>query len=554
MQFETADLIIFAGWLIFMMGFGIWISQKDKQKTTQDYFLASKALPWWAVGGSLIASNISAEQFIGMSGSGYVLGMAIATYELMAALTLLVVAKFFLPIFLKKEIYTMPQFLEVRFDSRVRTGLAIFWVLLFVFVNITSVLYLGGLAVEKIMGVKMIYAVIGIAIFASTFSISGGLKAVVWTDVIQVVALIFGGLLASYMVLDAVGGGFFAGLAMLIEKAPEKFDMIFTSDVFYESAGAEMGKMISHTGTETDTLKSAYKLLPGISVLIGGMWIANLYYWGTNQYIIQRALAAKSLEEAQTGTAFAAFMKIFLPIIVVVPGIAAFVLGADIAKPDEAYPWVLGNYVSTGFKGLAFAALIAAIGSSLSSMVNSTSTIFTLDIYKPFFFKRDAGAKKGDVLSAKEEKHLVYVGKLTSAIALVVGILVAPMLGNLDQAFQYIQEYTGFISPGVVAVFILGLFWKKTSTNAALAAIFLAIPLSVAFKFGTPDLPFIDRMGFSFLIIAVVMAIISFMENKEGDDPKAIYFGTDLFKTNGIFNIASVAVLIILALIYTIWW
>lgn len=536
-NFSTTDLVIFIGWIVFMMGSGIWISRRSKQETTQDYFLASKALPWWAIGGSLIASNISAEQFIGMSGSGYVVGMAIASYELMAAVTLLIIAKFFLPIYLKKGIYTMPQFLEERFDHRVRTGMAVFWVLLFVFVNITSVLYLGGLAMQTIIGIKLIYGVIGLALFSSTFSIMGGLKAVVWTEVIQVVVLIGGGLVASVLVLEALGGDFITGLKMLVEKAPEKFDMIL------------------------DRSNPQYMNLPGISVLIGGMWIANIYYWGNNQYIIQRALAAKDLKEAQHGTAFAAFLKILLPLIVVVPGIAAYVLKADIQKPDEAYPWVLSNYVTVGFKGLTLAALVAAIGSSISAMVNSASTIFTLDIYRPHFMKKTSGedaylnAQEHDSskLSHTQEKQLVRIGRISATVALALGVIVAPLLGNLDQAFQYIQEYTGFISPGVVAVFLLGLFWKRTSTNAALAAVILAIPLSAGFKFLLPGLPFMDRMGTCFLIIAAIMIVISLLENK-GDDAKAIPLERGLFKTTTTFNISAVAVMGILALIYAIFW
>lgn len=518
MNFSTIDLSIFAGYLILMMGFGLWISNYQKAKTSQDYFLASKALPWWAVGGSLIASNISAEQFIGMSGSGYVVGFAIAAYELMAALTLILVAKYFLPIYLEKGIYTMPQFLEKRFDHRVRTGLAVFWVLLFIFVNITSVLYLGGLALENIMNIPLTYAIIGLAIYASTFSIFGGLKAVAWTDVVQVVVLIFGGLLASVLVLDALGGSFIGGLTAMFEKAPEKFDMILSKD------------------------HPEFKNLPGISVLIGGMWIANLYYWGNNQYIIQRALAAKSLKEAQLGTAFAAVIKMVLPIIVVVPGIAAFVLGADIEKADEAYPWVLNNYVTVGFKGLAFAALIAAVGSSLSSMVNSTSTIFTLDIYKTFASKEIADEK------------LVRVGKIAAAGSLLIGVLVAPLLGNLDQAFQYIQEYTGFISPGVVAIFLFGLFWKKTSANAALWATILAIPLSAGIKILFPDFPFIDRMGVTFLIISIILIVISYLDNGKDADPKAIAINSSLFQTSKLFNTLSLVVIALLVLIYGLFW
>lgn len=521
MNLSTIDLVIFAAWILFMVAQGIWLSFK-KQETTREYFLASSALPWWAVGGSLIASNISAEQFIAMSGSGYVVGMAIASYELMAAVTLLIVGKYFLPIFLKKGIYTMPQFLEQRFDHRVRTGMAVFWVLLFVFVNITSVLYLGGLALKTIMGIPLIWGVIGLALFAATFSVGGGLKAVVWTEVVQVVILVLGGLLTTVMVLNALGGSFFGGLKMLVEQAPEKFDMIL------------------------DKSNPEYINLPGISVLIGGLWIANLYYWGNNQYIIQRALAAKSIKEAQAGTAFAAFLKLLIPIIVVIPGIVAFVLKAPISRPDEAYPWVLSNYVTVGFKGIAFAALVAAIGSTLSSVVNSASTIFTLDIYKTFFLKNIEE-------ETVRERHLVRVGKISAAVAILIGVIMAPLLGNLDQAFQYIQEYTGFISPGVVAVFLLGLFWKRTSTNAALTAVILAIPLSTAFKFMAPALPFMDRMGICFLIIAAIMVAISLWENKNADK-RAIVFEKGLFKTSPVFNIAAVVIMGLLAVIYAVFW
>ncbi|MCL4109205.1 UNVERIFIED_CONTAM: hypothetical protein GTU68_062973 [Idotea baltica] len=458
-----------------MIGIGIWFA-KGKNENANDYFLASSALPWWAVGGSLIASNISTEQILGMNGSGFEIGLAIASYELMAAVTLLLVAKFFLPVFIEKGIYTMPQFLEQRYDNRVRTALAIFWIFLFVFVNITSVLYLGGLAIESIIGIPLIYGIAGLVIYSASFSIFGGLKAVVWTDVIQVIVLILGGFVASYLVVSAVGeGSFLFGMSTLLEEVPERFKMVF------------------------GTTKSAYSLLPGISVLLGGMWIANIYYWGTNQYIIQRALASKSLNEAQKGVAFAAFLKILMPLIVVIPGIAAFHLQADIAKADQAFPWVLNNYVISGFKGLVFAALVAAIGSSISSIVNSTSTIFTLDLYK-------------QMVANPPEKKLVQVGRVSAGVALIVGALVAPMLQSLGQVFQYIQEYTGFISPGVVAIFIFGLFWKPTTASAANVAVILSIPLSWALQVFFPELPFIDRMGFCFLVLSTVLVIISVIQ------------------------------------------
>ena len=601
-NFTTADMTLFVGYILMIVGFGIWLSRKKGgTETTQDYFLASRALPWWAVGGSLIASNISTEQMLGMNGSGFAVGLAIGTYELMAAATLLIVAKFFLPVFLKKEIYTMPQFLQERFDGRVRTILAFFWVALFVFVNITSVLYLGSLAIQSILGLPLWVGIIGLVLYSASFSIFGGLKAVVWTDVIQVVVLVIGGMMASYMIVTAVGGGgYFDGLMVLYEKVPEKFDMIFTKDVTY-------------TDLESGAVKSAYDLLPGISVLIGGMWIANLYYWGMNQYIIQRALAAKDISEAQKGVAFAAFLKIFMPLIVVIPGIAAYVIlndpeaygytGAGINKADEAFPWVLNNFVGPGFKGLVFAALVAAIGSSISSMVNSASTIFTLDIYKTI------------IRPGSSDPHLVRTGKVTATMALLIGALIAPALGSLEQVFQYIQEYTGFISPGVLVVFIFGLFWRRATANAALTVVLLSIPLSWSLKVFVPELPFLDRMGFSFLLLAAVMAFMSLAESKatasgaindkkfrmipvaalllisipagfkilledtavsdlfgvvilllsaivivallrenKADNENAIVLEDGLFRTESIFNLSAFAVCAILAVLYAVLW
>lgn len=479
MNFENIDITVFAGYILLMVGFGIWLSRSSGNESSKDYFLASGALPWWAVGGSLIASNISTEQILGMNGSGYLMGLAIGAYELLAALTLLVVAKFFLPIFIRNGIYTMPQFLEQRFNGTVRTIMAFFWVALFLFVNITSIFYLGGLAIETISGVNFMYGILFLALYSAAFSIFGGLKAVVWTDVAQVVVLVIGGLMACYFVVSEVGdGGFFNGLTTLYDRAPEKFDLILSKDNPYFSD------------------------LPGIGVLIGGMWIANLYYWGNNQYIIQRALAAQSIQEAQRGVAFAALLKLFMPLIVVVPGIAAFVLGADLEKPDQAFPWVLNNFVGVGFKGLVFAALVAAIGSSISSMVNSVSTIFTLDIYK-VFIKKDAS-----------DRHYVNTGKITAGASLLIGILVAPALGSLDQVFQYIQEYTGFISPGVVAVFFFGILWRRTTSNAALAAILISVPLNFALQQFFPVLPFLDRMAFTFLIVSTAIVGISLAETR----------------------------------------
>ena len=521
MNFSTVDYVVFIGYILFIIGLGLWVSREKKghQKDSSDYFLASKSLPWWAIGASLIAANISAEQFIGMSGSGYVIGLGIATYEWTAAIALIVIAKFFLPIFLKEGIYTMPQLLEIRYDRRVRTGLAVFWLLLYIFVNLTSVLYLGALALRTIMGIQLMYGIIGLAVFSALYTIYGGLKAVAWTDVVQVTVLIVGGLVTTFFALNAVSGGegFLRGFADLIHQAPEKFDMIL------------------------DKSNPNFKELPGLGVLLGGMWMAHFFYWGCNQYITQRALAAKNIKEAQRGLMFGGYLKILTPLIVVIPGIVAFALKADIVKPDEAYPWLLSNFVPMGLKGLAFAALIAAIVSSLSSMVNSTATIFSMDIYKQII-KKDAS-----------ESQLVLTGRIGSAVALIIAVLIAPTLTSLEQAFQFIQEFTGFISPGIFAIFIFGLFWKKATANSALWAAVLTIPLSLGIKALIPTLPFLNRMGIVFVILSIIVIAITLVESR-ADDPKAIKIEKGLFHTETIFNVGSIGICAILAVFYILFW
>lgn len=522
MQLQGIDLIIFAVYIVGVILFGIWIANREKATTASDYFLASRSLPWWAVGGSLIASNISAEQIIGMNGSGFELGLAIATYELMAAITLILVAKFLLPVFLKKEIYTMPQFLEERYDGTVRTIMSVFWIILFVFVNISTVLYLGALAIEQLLDVPLIYGIAGLVLYSACFSIFGGLKAVVWTDVVQVIVLMLGGTLAAIGILSYVGdGSVLTGIQLLWDTVPDHFEMLFEpNDTYIDVAAAnEIATGFAADGTPTtlvdgDQIKSSFNLLPGFAMLLGGMWIVNGYYWGNNQYIIQRALAAKNLPEAQKGIAFAAFMKLFIPFFAVLPGIAAFYLlnvkgeTVDIIKADQAFPWVLGNHVGVGFKGLTFAALVAAIGSSISSMVNSASTIFTIDIYNKFL---NPGAS---------EKRQVGMGQIAAAASLVIGAAIAPIWVNAGQAFQIIQEYTGFISPGVLTVFIFGMFYRRGTSKAALVVVLLSVPLSVVFKFLMPDLPFLDRMALIFLISSGLMILVSSFTSKKSAHPE----------------------------------
>ena len=534
-SFELIDYIIFLGYAILILGVGLWVSRDKKghQKNAEDYFLASKSLPWWAIGTSLIAANISAEQFIGMSGSGYALGLAIASYEWMAAITLLIVGKYFLPIFIDKGLYTIPEFVEKRFSTNLKTILAVFWIGLYVFVNLASVLYLGALALEIIMGIPMYYGVLGLALFAAAYSLYGGLSAVAWTDVIQVVFLTLGGLVTTYLALNNVseGNGIIAGLKEIYNSAPEKFSMIL------EPSNPE------------------YKNLPGIGVLVGGMWVANLYYWGFNQYIIQRTLAAKSLEESQKGILLAAALKLIIPLIVVVPGIAAYVMikdtaGFDTFKADNAYPWLL-KLLPPGMKGLAFAALTAAIVSSLASMLNSTSTIFTMDIYKQYI-KPDA-----------TDKQTVNTGRLSACIALLISGIMAPLLGGIDQAFQFIQEYTGVVSPGILAVFILGLFWKKTTNKAAIIGALTSIPIAMYFKVAPKgwssssffvNVPFLDQMGYTAILTMVVIILVSYIQNKGVKDSKGIEINKSTFKTSGIFNITSFAIMLILAALYAFFW
>ncbi|GMQ27548.1 sodium/sugar symporter [Algoriphagus confluentis] len=547
MLLEPIDLAVFVGYCLLIIGMGLFVSREKKGhvKNSSDYFLASKALPWWAVGASLIASNISAEQFIGMSGSGFALGLAISTYEWMAAATLLVVAIFFLPVYIKKGIYTMPGFLLDRYDTRVRTTMAVFWLLLYVFVNLTSVLYLGALTLNTILDVPLFTGIVGLALFAMVYSIYGGLKAVAWTDVVQVVFLIAGGLATTYIALSMVGNGdAWEGLGLLRKEVPGHFSMILSK-----------GEMMIPDGK--GGTKDAYLELPGLSVLVGGMWITNLSYWGFNQYITQRALAAKSLDEAQKGMIFAGFLKLLMPLIVVIPGIAAWVIvknGGDttfiqsmtdpatgLVKSDRAYPTLL-QLLPVGLKGLAFAALTAAIVSSLASMANSTSTIFTMDIYTKYFGK-----------NASETKQ-VTVGRITALVAFAIASIVAPALGQLDQAFQFIQEYTGFISPGVFAIFFFGVFWKKTTSNAALVGASLSIPLSVVLKAVFPNLPFLDRMGVVFLILSTLMVVISLVEGKGKDHPNSIEVNRDLFRTSTQFKIGAILIAGIIAGLYTIFW
>lgn len=545
MEFSLVDYGVFTVYILGIVGLGLWVSRKKsgEEKNSKDYFLASKSLPWWAVGASLIAANISAEQFIAMSGSGFAVGLAIASYEWMAAITLIIVGKYFLPIFIEKGLYTIPEFIEKRFSTNLKTILAVFWIALFVFVNITTVLFLGGKALDTIIGNGdgsiIIYAIIILALIAAAYSLYGGLSAVAWTDVVQVALLVIGGFITTFIALDAVTaeGGILNGLSHIYNGASEKFHMILPR---------------SH---------EEYSNLPGIAVLIGGMWVANLYYWGFNQYIIQRTLAAKSLAEAQRGIAFAAFLKMIIPFIIVVPGIVAFVMyaapdGSAVIPGvqdafntvdgkinyDKAYPWLVSMFIPTGLKGLVLAALTAAIVSSLASMLNSASTIFTMDIFKAL------------VKTEVSEQKLVTVGRISAAIFLVIAVIVAPFLGSIPQMFQYIQEYTGLVSPGVLAVFLMGLFWKKTTNQGAIAGVLISIVIAAALKATIVELPFMDQMLYTLLLSMVVIAGVSLTTSENDDDVKAISLTGSMFKTDSVFNLSAYIIMLMLVILYALFW
>jgi SSS family solute:Na+ symporter len=534
------DYTIFLVYFVLVSGYGYWVyrNKKSTGSGTKDYFLAEGSLTWWAIGASIIASNISAEHFIGMSGSGFAMGLAIASYEWMAAATLIIVAAFFLPIYLKNKIYTMPQFLAGRYNDTVSTLMTVFWLLVYVLVNLTSIFFLGAIAIETITGIPFNLCIVLLGIFSVVITL-GGMKVIGYTDVVQVFVLVAGGLVTCYMALSMVSEKLqvdtvLGALPVLKAEAADHFHMIFSkNDKFYNE-------------------------LPGIAVLVGGLWINNLNYWGCNQYIVQRALGA-DLKTGRSGLLFAAFLKLLIPLIVVIPGICAYVLfkhgyfqqemlESGSVKPDHAYP-VLMNLLPSGLKGLAFAALTAAIVASLAGKSNSIATIFTLDIYKKFINKDAA------------ESQLLRVGRWSVIIASLIAIMIAPALRSFDQVYQFVQEYVGFISPGVFAIFLLGFFWKRTTSAAALTAAVLTIPLSTLFKFlpilsggYIAEIPFLNRMSWVFAIILITMAAVTLADPRSRNNPQGIEINARMFRVSPSFIVLSVIICGILAGLYTAFW
>jgi len=546
------DILIVCIYAIGIFGLAQWVSREraGHAKNSSDYFLASKDLPWWAIGALLIAANISAEQIVGMSGAGYRIGLAIASYEWMAALTLLIVGKYFLPIFLKNEIYTMPQFLEQRYGPTIRTLMAIFWLALYIFVNLTSIIWLGSIAVNKVAGVEQDVALFALGGFALLYQLYGGLKAVALTDIVQVTLLVIGGLIISGLTLNAVGGGqgVWMGFTTLLARAPEKFNMIL-----------EPGEV-------------GYQELPGLAVLVGGMWIANLSYWGFNQYIIQRALAARNIGEAQKGVVFAAFLKLLMPAVVVLPGLAAVLLAPGLNPADEAYPTMM-HYLPPGLLGLVFAALMAAVVASTASKINSIATIFTLDLYAKYrgiatraedegriSRDRDAATHTAyplatdESLRAKNEKHFVLVGRIVAVLATLIAVLAArPLLGGADQAIHFIREFSGFFTPGITVIFLLGLYWKRASEAGAIAAAVASVSLSYLLKAFMPHFPFMNRIALVFLIALVLAVVLSLAFPAAAARDRITTTGVS-YRTTAGFNVAAMAVVAILIALYASMW
>ncbi len=571
--FATIDYVVFAAYIVLLVGLGIFLSRgkKGEEKSSTDYFLAGNTLTWWAVGASLIAANISAEQFIGMSGSAFASGIAQAAYELMAAATLLVVGKFLLPLMIEKKIFTIPQFLRERYNWGVGLAFSLLWLFLYVFVNLTSVAWLGALAIQQILGlptdmivqfggmeidqVRMVIILV-LFVIAGLYSIYGGLASVAWTDVMQVTFLVGGGLITAYAALSVIGAevwgcGALEALGNIyswcIDQAGDKhFNLVVTRN-------EELYPVINGVVENGVTVQKEdpYFTNPGIVLIFGALWLTNLGYWGFNQYIIQKGLAAKSLAEAKKGMIFAAFLKILIPFIVCIPGVCAFyimngdgealealrqTLAGGIERSDDAYPFLIRNFTPTFVKGLSFAALAAAVISSLASMFNSTSTLFTMDIYKQFINKNAS------------EKQLVNVGRITSVSALLIALVaVYPLMGGIDQAFQFIQEYSAFVYPGVVVIFGLGLLWKRASGAAAVAAAFGTFFFSILFKFTLPDVPFLIRSGYVFIVLTIMFVTISLYSNKavKADELSEKTIKTQLFWSKALYAVSVLSIVVL---------
>jgi SSS family solute:Na+ symporter len=473
MNLHWADLTVFIAFFVVVIGVSMYKSRRER--SGEDFFLAGRSLVWPLIGFSLIAANISTEHFVGMSGQGAgVSGLAVASYEWMAAITLVIVALFFLPKFLKAGIYTIPEYLEYRYSPSARGLMAFYLVIMYVAVSIAAVVYTGALALHTIFDVDLVKAVWLIGIIAALYTTWGGLKAVAWADLFQGSALILGGIVTLIVGLKAVGGW-----GAFLAANPEKLHVIMPAN---------------------------HPVIPWTTLLIG-LWIPNFYYWGLNQFITQRTLAAKSLKQGQLGIIFAAFLKLLIPFIIIMPGIISWQLfKAELTAPgattDQAYPLLIKNLVGPGLRGFILAAIAGAVISTLGSLLNSVATLLTMDLYKRHI-KKDASGKS-----------LIRIGRWSTLVFVVAVCLIAPQLGNpkFKGIFNYIQEFQGFISPGILAAFVFGLFVKRTPRVAGIAALLLNIPIYGVLMWKFSSIAFLNRIGITFAAILVILTVITLVK------------------------------------------
>lgn len=486
MHITTLDLIIFAGYLLSVMAVGILASRK--REAADDYFLAGRNLTWWVIGGSLIAANISTHHFIGMSGQAFTIGLAIASYEWLAAIALILYGKFFLPYYLKTRITTMPEFLENRYNVHVRVVFAVISLIGYVFIELAVVLYTGSLAMQSMFGLPLIYGLAILCFIGGGYTIYGGLKSVAFTDIIQVAVLIAGGLAVTIVGLIKVGKAdpmfadtLFGGFQALLHGSPEKFHMV---------------QSYNHPD------------LPWIGVFFGGLWLANIFYWGCNQFITQRTLAARNVWHGQMGVVFAGYLKLLVPVLVVLPGIIAFRLydpqtGLShqefaLSKGDLAFPTLVKLLLPSGISGLVMAGLMGAVMSTIASLLSSSSSIFTFDVYQRYLSK-DAG-----------HQQLIRVGRITAFSVLIIATIFGYYLRDLAAIFRYIQKFWSIAWPAITAVFLAGFFYKRANGRGSLIALIAGPVWAVLFTVMEsaemlPPLAFLNRAIIDFLFCCLII-------------------------------------------------
>ena len=510
MELNAFDVIIFVGFFLIVIGISLFKSRKEV--SSEDYFLAGRGLTWWLIGISIVAANISTEQIVGMAGQGAgSVGLAVSNWQLCGSVGIVIIAFTLLPIFLKAGIYTMPEYLEYRYNSTARGLMALMTVIIYVVVLLTAVLYSGGLTLRAIFGLSLVKGVWLIGLVATTYTVWGGLKAVAWADLFQGLGLLIGGVITFFLALHACGGW-----ERFSTENADKLHMILSAD---------------------------HAELPWTGVM-SGMWIVLVYYCGLNQFIVQRNLAAKTLSDGQLGVIFAAALWLLVPFAIVMPGIMSYQLyGDQMAKADEAFPMLIRNLIPPGLRGFMFAAIAGAVISSLASMLNSASTIFTMDIYRRMF---DRNAP---------QKRLLIFGRVVTLIFVAIGCLMAPILDNpkYGGVFQYIQQFQGYIWPGVVAAFLFGMFVTTAPGAAGVAALVSGPLIYGLFQRFAPDLHFLIQVAVTFQLVLLIMGLITFIKPLE--KPRVLPVREDIvIKTAPEVKVIGALVIAAVVVFYIIFW